>query len=154
LSVYFIEILVVRIALVRFSEETTMINLLTLLLRATRPASAMIVLLLLGTVQTHAAESWKSVGWGGGGLYWAAAFHPTNPDVIYMGGDVAGIYKTEDAGKHWRLINNGLSNYAIYSLAISPSNPETLYAGTTSGLCKTTNGGKRGFLLPRQGANS
>jgi photosystem II stability/assembly factor-like uncharacterized protein len=105
----------------------------------------------LSSAPARAADSWTAAGWGGGGLYWAAAFHPTNPDVIYMGGDVAGVYKTEDAGKHWRLINNGLSNYAIYSLAIAPKNPDVLYAGTTSGLCKTTDGGKTWTALPETG---
>jgi photosystem II stability/assembly factor-like uncharacterized protein len=94
------------------------------------------------------AASWKAVGWGGGGLFWAAVFHPVNPQVIYMGGDVAGVYKTEDAGKNWRLINNGLSNYAVYSMAISTKDPETVFALTTNGLCKSIDGGANWRLLP------
>ena len=91
--------------------------------------------------RAHAAEDaahWQPVGWGGGGFFWACAFHPTNPDVIYLGGDVGG----EDQGKHWRFINNGLSNYAVYSLAVSRSSPDTLYAMTLDGVCKSTDGGE------------
>ncbi|MES2463692.1 MAG: YCF48-related protein, partial [Armatimonadota bacterium] len=132
---------------------------MTTIFKATRVATlaAAVVVMAAGAgIDTSAAQpaaagktaSWTPAGWGGGGLYWAAVFHPTNPDVIYMGGDVAGVYKTEDAGKHWRLINNGLTNYAVYSLAIAPSDPQTVYAGTTNGLCKTTDGGASWALLP------
>ena len=96
----------------------------------------------------HRTTSWQPAGWGGGGLFWAAVFHPVRPQTIYMGGDVAGVYKTEDDGNHWRLINNGLANYAVYSLAIATKDPETVFALTTSGLCKSTDGGEHWRLLP------
>ena len=44
------------------------------------------------------APKWEPCGWGGGGFYYAAAYHPTQKGVIYMGGDVAGVYKSEDSG--------------------------------------------------------
>src|SRR5262249_44428454 len=71
---------------------------------------------------------WEPAGWGGGGRYCAAVFHPTRNGVIYMSGDVAGVYKTEDHGKNWRQINNGLADYGVYSLAVDRTKPETVYA--------------------------
>jgi len=59
-----------------------------------------------------------------------------------MGGDVTGVYKTEDKGLHWRLITRGLADYEVYSLAIDPRSPETVYAGTPSCYCKSTDGGE------------
>lgn len=94
---------------------------------------------------------WEPCGWGGGGFYWAAAFHPTQDGVIYMGGDVAGVYKTLDHGRHWRLINNGLVDYGVYSLAVDRVNPQTVYAATEGGLCKSTDGGEHWQVLPRTG---
>lgn len=97
-------------------------------------------------VPTH----WDPVGWGGGGFYWATVFDPTQNGVVYMSGDVAGIYKSEDHGRSWRLINNGLSGYAVYALAVAP-NSQTVFAGTEQGLCKSTDGGEHWSLLPTTG---
>jgi len=97
------------------------------------------------------AAKWEPCGWGGGGFYWSAAFHPTQDGVIYLGGDVAGVYKTVDHGRSWRLINNGLANYAVYSLAVDRTSPQTVFAATEGGLCKSTDGGEHWKLLPRTG---
>ena len=78
----------------------------------------------------------------------AAAFHPARDGVIYMGGDVAGVYKSEDHGRHWRLINNGLADYGVFSLAVDRMN-QTVYAATEGGLCKSTDGGEQWKLLPQ-----
>ena len=97
------------------------------------------------------AAQWAPTGWGGGGFYWAAVFHPTHNGTIYMGGDVGGVYKTEDHGRHWRMINNGLTDYGVYSLAVDRQSPETVYAGTEGGLCKSTDGGEHWHFLPGSG---
>lgn len=87
-------------------------------------------------------EKWTWCGWGGGGWYWSSAADPVNPDVWYMGGDVNGIWKTEDFGKNWRFVNNGLRNYGVYSLAVAPSDRNTIYALTQDGVCASTDGAK------------
>ncbi len=102
--------------------------------------------------ETAAAENqWEQTGWGGGGYYYAAAFHPTRDGVIYLAGDVGGVYKTEDHGQNWRMINRGLSNYAVFTLAVDRTHPETVYAATPGGLCKSTDGGENWQLLPQTG---
>jgi len=98
-----------------------------------------------------AAEGWQHTGWGGGGFFYCAAYHPTQEGVIYMGGDVGGAYKTEDAGLHWRFINNGLASYGVFSLAVDRKNPQTVYAATEAGLCKSTDGGEHWQKLPQTG---
>ncbi len=98
-----------------------------------------------------APESWTPCGWGGGGFYWCAAFHPTQDGVIYMAGDVNGVYKSEDHGRNWRIVNHGLANYGVYSLAVNRCHPDTVYAATQDGLCKSVDAGKHWELLPRTG---
>lgn len=98
-----------------------------------------------------ATATWQQAGWGGGGFYFAAAHHPTRDGVIYLAGDVNGVYKTEDNGRHWRVINNGLASYAVYSLAVSPSEPEVVFAATEEGLSKSTDGGEHWRTLPHSG---
>ena len=69
---------------------------------------------------------------------------PTNPDVLYLaswqrhrnvaahmgGGPGTSLYKSVDGGETWFKIDNGLpsSNMGKIGLAISPINPEVLYA--------------------------
>ncbi|BCM88675.1 hypothetical protein IAD21_00516 [Abditibacteriota bacterium] len=97
------------------------------------------------------ASQWESAGWGGGGYYWATAFHPRKDGVIYMAGDVLGVYKTADHGRSWRIINNGLGNYAVYSLAVDRANPDTVYAASEGGLYKSSDTGEHWTLLPHTG---
>jgi photosystem II stability/assembly factor-like uncharacterized protein len=88
------------------------------------------------------------------------AIHPRNPDVVYAGtGEAnnrqsstygAGIYKTTDGGKTWRLM--GLrETQTISRVVIDPRNPETVYVaangslfgpGEDRGIYKSTNGGQ------------
>ncbi len=95
------------------------------------------------------AASWEPSGWGGGGFYYATVFHPAQDGVIYLAGDVGGVYKTEDHGRHWKFINNGLVDYGVFSLAVDRVQPQTVYAATEGGLCKSTDGGEHWQLLPR-----
>jgi len=94
------------------------------------------------------APVWEWAGWGGGGFYYSTVFHPVKEGVIYLGGDVCGVYKTEDHGLNWRLINNGLADYGVFSLAVDRTAPETVYAATAGGLCKSADGGEHWRLLP------
>ncbi len=97
------------------------------------------------------APAWEWAGWGGGGFYYSCLFHPTKDGTIYMGGDVCGIYKSEDHGLTWRLINDGLVDYRVFSLAADRTAPDTVYAATAGGLSKSTDSGAHWRLLPNTG---
>ena len=45
-----------------------------------------------------------------------------------------------DAGRRWRAVNMGLDT-SVYALAIDPQRPATVYAGTSEGVLKSTDGG-------------
>ena len=58
------------------------------------------------------------------------AVHPTNANIVYVGTAQGGLYRTTDGGTTWTpLLDNALS-LAIGAVAISPSQPETIYVGT------------------------
>lgn len=105
---------------------------------------ALLIVITFCALPLRAAENeWVPAGWGGGGFYYAAAFDPKNDGVLYLGGDVNGVYKSEDHGKSWRIINNGLTAYGVFALAVDPSNPQIVWAATDEGLSKSTDGGNK-----------
>lgn len=90
------------------------------------------------------------------------AIHPTNPRILYAG-TTGGAYRSTDGAATWQKINNGLipdevlnasMALGINQLAIDPSDPDTVYAGTTNGLFRTTNQGAEweriGTAMPDQ----
>jgi photosystem II stability/assembly factor-like uncharacterized protein len=71
------------------------------------------------------------------------AMDPADPSTIYLRWgfflDGFSLRKSTDGGASWDY--TGLSADALYILAIDPTNPTTLYAGTNSGVSMTTDGG-------------
>ncbi len=73
--------------------------------------------------------------------------------TLYAGTAGGGVWSTTDNGAHWHALSDSLPSSAIGCLAVDPSNPATIYAGTGEmnfsydsyfgrGILKTTNSGK------------
>ncbi len=60
----------------------------------------------------------------------AVAGEPGNPAVAYVGAAAGGVWKTTDGGVTWNPVFDRQTAQAIGSLAISPSQPSTIWAGT------------------------
>jgi photosystem II stability/assembly factor-like uncharacterized protein len=76
---------------------------------------------------------WRSIGPYIGGRVVAIAGVPSEPNLFYMGGVEGGIWKSTDYGQRWTNISDGqLPGVAdpIGALAVAPSNPRVIYAGT------------------------
>lgn len=99
---------------------------------------------------------WRSIGPAIGGRVVAVAGVPDRPNLFYMGGVDAGIWKSTDYGIVWSNISDGTlpgSSNSIGALAVAPSNSNVIYAGTGEsdirgdvitgdGVFKSTDGGK------------
>ncbi|NIA30602.1 MAG: T9SS type A sorting domain-containing protein [Actinobacteria bacterium] len=105
---------------------------------------------LLSASILPAQISWRPIGPGGGSDLLASAVHPTNPNIVYIGGDIEGIFKTTDGGASWKIINNNLASgpwtpdvYWVQQIKFDPLDPtyKTLYICTSIGLFRTSNGG-------------
>ncbi|NOS55031.1 MAG: glycosyl hydrolase [Cyclobacteriaceae bacterium] len=60
----------------------------------------------------------------------SAVGEPGNPMVSYAGAASGGIWKTEDMGTTWKSIFDETEDSSIGALAIAPSNPKQVWAGT------------------------
>jgi photosystem II stability/assembly factor-like uncharacterized protein len=79
----------------------------------------------------------------------AVAIDPLRPSILYAG-TTGGAYRTTNGGASWTKINNGLIPAEILdaslalgvnTLVIDPQHTDTIYAGTTKGLFKSSNMG-------------
>jgi photosystem II stability/assembly factor-like uncharacterized protein len=73
---------------------------------------------------------WRLIGPFRGGRVVAVAGVPGEPATFYFGAVNGGIWKTTDAGTVWTPIFDNQPTASIGALAIAPSDPKVIYAGT------------------------
>jgi len=104
-----------------------------------------IVLVLAGVVLPAAAVAgvnvWSTNG-PYGGLMMDAVVDWQNPNVVYAASFGGGVFKSMNWGQSWSTANVGLTDHDAYSLAMDPTDPMVLFAGTGTRIFKTTDGGK------------
>ncbi len=71
----------------------------------------------------------------------AIAVRPDNSAVLFAGSG-AGLYRSTDGGDSWKFIDSPMNDLQIWTLAIHPESPDTMYAGACpSALYRSHNGG-------------
>ncbi len=76
---------------------------------------------------------WRMIGPFRGGRTVAGVGIPTQPCVFYIGPNNGGVWKTDDCGNTWNSVFEG-NTQSMGALAIAPSNPDVIYAGSGEGL--------------------
>ncbi|MHB8730887.1 MAG: WD40/YVTN/BNR-like repeat-containing protein [bacterium] len=77
------------------------------------------------------ALKWRCIGPPRGGRVVAVAGDPGDRGAFYFGACAGGIWKTNDGGTYWRCVSDGyLGSSSISALAVAPSDPNVIYAGT------------------------
>ncbi len=77
--------------------------------------------------------AWRSIGPTIGGRVVAVAGVPGQRDLFYMGGVDGGVWKSVDYGVTWNNLTDGKlpsASDSIGALAVAPSDPNVIYAGT------------------------
>ena len=107
-------------------------------LRSALPA--FIALVLLASPSASRAQSipasmlqgltWRNIGPFQGGRVEAVAGIPGNASTFYFGAVNGGVWKTVDAGQTWESAWHGPDVGTIGALAVAPSDPNVIYAGT------------------------
>jgi photosystem II stability/assembly factor-like uncharacterized protein len=108
-----------------------------------------------GHVNSDALGSlhWRLIGPFRGGRALAVTGVPGQPNRFYFGAVDGGIWESENAGRTWNPIFDNQSVASIGSIAVAPSNVQTIYAGSGeadmrsdiaygNGMYKSEDGGK------------
>jgi photosystem II stability/assembly factor-like uncharacterized protein len=77
---------------------------------------------------------WRMIGPFRGGRTVGATGIPGQPNVLYIGVNNGGVWKTTDYGLTWKPIFDDQPTGSIGALAVSPSNPDIIYVGSGEGL--------------------
>jgi photosystem II stability/assembly factor-like uncharacterized protein len=98
---------------------------------------------------TDSGNTWERVRQG---LYSesavrALAVHPQDTSLMYAGVE-DGIYRSTDQGESWEQLESPMNDLPIWSLAIDPVDPNTLFAGTRpAALFRSKDGGQTWIRL-------
>jgi len=107
---------------------------------------------------------------GGNGRLDCISFHPTDPDIFFVGSPSGGLWKTSDHGSSWITLTDNLPTIGVSDLVINPDDPGIMYLATgtrdtwwetySAGILKSYDGGITweetglSYLIPEQKAVS
>ena len=100
--------------------------------------------------------AWRNIGPGGGGWIESIACDPLREGVLHVGCDVGGYYRSDDGGLTYSIQNDGLRDYFIECIAVSPGEPRVILLGAEGGIYKSTDDGhtwrwmRQGFPPPQR----
>src|SRR3954464_198004 len=77
---------------------------------------------------------WRHIGPFRGGRTVGAAGVPQQPNVFYIGVNNGGVWKTTDYGLTWTPLFDDQPTQSIGAVAVAPSDPNVIYAGSGEGL--------------------
>ncbi|MBK7428316.1 MAG: T9SS type A sorting domain-containing protein [Saprospiraceae bacterium] len=80
-------------------------------------------------------NSWNQTsGWNPGiGRITGFAVDNNNENVMIVGAETGGVWKSEDAGNSWIPLSDYFSNLRVYSVSIHPHNSDIYYFGSSEG---------------------
>jgi len=100
--------------------------------------------------------TWRNVGPGGGGWIQSIACDPARENVLHVGCDVGGYYRSDDGGLTYAIHSTGLRDYFIEAIAVSPTDPHIILLGAEGGIYKSSDDGRtwrwirQGFPPPQR----
>jgi len=87
-----------------------------------------------------ANNEWMGLGPKNGSIT-VLTIDPQNQKMMYAGTTAGGLFKSTDGGASWTALNSAYGVHHVSALAISPKNPNILFAGTDNGVYKSIDAG-------------
>jgi photosystem II stability/assembly factor-like uncharacterized protein len=119
--------------------------------RAFRTIAVLLMCVPVAAAQDVSPESyrglrWRFLGTHRGGRITTVAGVVGQPNLYYAGTPNGGVWKTDDGGRTWKPIFDSVPVASIGALAVSQSNPKTIYVATGEqaagrGVFKSVDGG-------------
>lgn len=109
--------------------------------RHVRPISLFLLALAALAAPARASSTWVSIGPDHGGNMTALVASPSAPAVLYAGTANGGVQISRDGGQTWHP-GGVLPDPGVYSLAVDPRQPNTVFAPTVLGLARSRDGGR------------
>ena len=72
-------------------------------------------------------------GYIGMGRINCIAFHPTNPNIFWVGAPAGGLWKTTNGGQTWSTNTDNLPVIGVSDIVLDPVNPNIMYIATGDG---------------------
>lgn len=101
---------------------------------------------------TPERKNWFGGGYDDPGLH-SIAIHPEDSDTLIVAISSGGVWKTEDAGNHWRQVGQGLraeylpddmqfnlTNQDVHRLLVAPSDPQWVWVQHHNGVFVSSDG--------------
>lgn len=102
------------------------------LLAAAGPVAA--ALMQSVPLSEYAGLQWRCIGPHRGGRTVGADGDPVKPNVLYIGVNNGGVWKTTDYGRTWNPIFDAAPTGSVGCLSVAPSDPKTIFVGSGEGL--------------------
>lgn len=94
----------------------------------------------------QSSAGWQRLDTTGGGGQIGLAFHPTEPETVYVASDNGGLFKTENGGDSWMSVSSNLGSYRLGFVALDPLNPAVIYVTASMDYDHFTMGGAQGEI--------
>ncbi len=93
----------------------------------------------VGPKQTYDTDGATEVTWQTN--IYCIDIAPSDPNVLYAGGETGGLWITSDKGLTWRLLTQSVLHGAFGAVKIHPTTPATVYATTGGKIIKSIDAG-------------
>jgi photosystem II stability/assembly factor-like uncharacterized protein len=82
------------------------------------------------------ALRWRTIGPYRAGRARALSGAPGHPSILYIGFDNGGLWRSSDYGSTWEPLFDREATGSIGAIAVAPSSPNVIYAGTGAGIIR------------------